>query len=369
MQVKKYRAATMTAALEMVKKELGTEALIIETREVKKKGIARLFSAPVVEVTAALEEEKPEITKTQNVAINKEYAPSSTSKQTSEITLLKEMIEELKKETALQSLKNDSKATDSIEPISTIRSKLINTGMSYEAADSILMELIYQGVDLRSAQSIDVGIRQALKKVIKVGVPQQNKKPYIIFLVGTTGVGKTTTLGKLAAKYHLVNNLKVGLITIDTYRIAAVEQLKTYAEIINIPIEVAFSAEDYAKSLKRYADMDIILVDTAGRSQNNMIQVGEIRDFLADQMPDEMHLVISATTKLEDCSSILAAFLPLGVTHIIYSKADETLSHGALLDIMQMSNLPISYIADGQRVPEDLALAEMDNIVEMILEG
>ena len=369
MQVKKYRAATMAAAMEMVKKELGTEALIIETREVKKKGIARWFSAPIVEVTAALEEETKEIIKPQNVAASKDPYPSSTSNPVSEIALLKEMIDDLRKETALQSLKNDGKETGSIEPLSTIRSKLTNTGMSVEAADSILMELIYQGVDLRSAQSIDVGIRQALKKVIKVGVPKQNKKPYIIFLVGTTGVGKTTTLGKLAAKYHLVNYLKVGLITIDTYRIAAVEQLKTYAEIINIPIEVAFSPEDYAKSLKRYVDMDIILVDTAGRSQNNLIQVGEIHDFLADEKPDEMHLVINATTKLEDCSSILAAFLPLGVTHIIYSKADETLSHGTLLDIMQMSNLPISYIANGQRVPEDLVLAEVDNIVEMILEG
>ncbi|HHY19272.1 MAG TPA: flagellar biosynthesis protein FlhF [Firmicutes bacterium] len=371
MQVKKYRASTMSEALELIKKELGPDALIIESRKVKKRGITGWFSPPQVEVTAVLESKKPTTIEKQEYS----YPPVNNQSESvfenaaKEIAELKGMLEEIKKEAAFSSVVDAKKQSLGVEPLATVRERLVSTGMSGEAADIILMDLIQHGVDLKSAQSIDRGIRAAIARLIRIEKPNFIKKPTLIFLVGTTGVGKTTTVAKLAAKYHLMEDYKVGLITIDTYRIAAVEQIKTYAEIINIPVEVAFNKEDYLRALKRFEDMDFIFVDTAGRSQNNLIQVGELREYLDAKKPDEVHLVISATAKLEDCESIVSAFVPLGVTHLIYSKADETLKHGSLFDIIKITDLPLSFISTGQRVPEDLKIPTVENVVGLILEG
>lgn len=379
MQVKKFRATSMKEALDKIKKELGPDALIIESRKVRRKGIVGFFQQPQIEVTAVLERKsssEPIFFPKKQPVIKEPILDEETKK---EIEKLKEMVEIIKKETALTTLTTTTKkesTSSSMEPLNKIKNRLTSRGMSLEAVDIILRDLILEGVDLNSVQAIEEGLRKSLIKSIPIEnvedssfKNQNTTTPKVIFLVGTTGVGKTTTIAKLAAKYHLLDGKKVGLITIDTYRIAAVEQLKTYAEIINIPLEVAFDSTDYQKALRRFDDMDIVFVDTAGRSQHNLIQVRELSEFIETKKPNEIHLVISATSKLEDCKSIIAAFMPLGVTHIIYSKADETIEHGSLFDLIRVAKVPVSFVANGQRVPEDLQVGSTDLLLDLLLEN
>ena len=146
----------------------------------------------------------------------------------------------------------------------------------------------------------------------------------MVVLIGPTGVGKTTTIAKLAANFALFEGKSVGLITIDTYRIAAVEQLKTYAEIINLPIEVVYTVGEFKKALSKLGDKDLILVDTAGRSQKNKHHIKELKQFLAGRNPDETHLVLSANTKLDDLLETAEAFQAVSYNRLIITKLDET---------------------------------------------
>jgi len=353
----------MTEVLDLVKKELGPEALIIESKKVRQKGFFGFFQPLKVEVTAVLESASKQLYQPKVPEIDPEIMASTVK----EVAKLKEMINAIKAESALSTLITSPKEVPVIEPLNLIKKRLLDTGMSLDAVGYLLKELVLEGVDLYTATAVENAIGNVLKKSLKTKAPLIDKKPYLIFLVGTTGVGKTTTIAKLAAKYHLRDDLKVALITVDTYRIAAVEQLKTYAEIINIPVEVAFNKDDYLKALLRFKEMDLIIVDTAGRSQHNMIQIGELRDFIAVKKPQEIHLVISATAKIEDCRSIIAAFVPLGVTHLIYTKVDETIKHGTLFEILKSTQIPLSFITTGQKVPEDLQTASIDKVIELII--
>ncbi len=366
MQVKKYRAPDVKQALDKVKQELGPDALILETRKVRAKGLRGLFQPAMIEVTAVLES-PPQ----QPFVVPLLQNDDGTKK---ELEKLKEMVKSLQAQTVLQSIKNDDngRGGSSVEePIRRIRSMLLDTGMQPDSADAIVQELIYEGLDLQRNADFSDDIKKVMKKWIRCGPIEvtEEKKPKVVFLVGTTGIGKTTTIAKLAAKYHLEEGFKVGLVTVDTYRIAAVEQLRTYAEIINIPIEVAYNKEEYVKALRRFADMDLVFVDTAGRSQQNLVQLSELREFVQIRKPDEVHLVVNASLRQESLKTILTAFLPIGVTHLIYSKIDEAANYGMLFDLLRTTGLPLSYITNGQRVPEDLKVPDADFVVDLILEG
>ena len=185
-------------------------------------------------------------------------------------------------------------------------------------------------------------------------------------LVGPTGVGKTTTVAKLAANFALVAGKKVGLITVDTYRVAAVEQLRTYADIIGVPIRVAYTRDELHEAVSAMADRDLILIDTAGRSQRNKNQMEELRDFLQG-LDAEVHLVVSATTKDRDLNDIVGTFADISIDRLIVTKLDETTGFGVLYEASQRTKAPIAFITTGQSVPEDIEVAEPDKIAEWIL--
>ncbi len=188
----------------------------------------------------------------------------------------------------------------------------------------------------------------------------------VAVLIGPTGVGKTTTIAKLAANFALVAGKKVGVITIDTYRIAAVDQLKTYADIIGIPIQVAYSPKELREAITKMHDRDLILIDTAGRSQNNEIQIAELRNYL-EGLNVEIHLVLSATTKEADIEDVIRVFGVLPIDRIIVTKLDETTSHGVILQACSLANVPIAFLTTGQGVPEDIEVADGQRIAELIL--
>jgi len=189
----------------------------------------------------------------------------------------------------------------------------------------------------------------------------------VTILIGPTGVGKTTTLAKLAAQYHFHKNKNVGLITVDAYRIAAIDQLKTYAHIMSIPLKVALTPEQLCKCIDEYSDMDIILVDTPGRSHLNKREIRTIEEFLEAAQPADTHLLISASTKDNDAYTVVETFAPEYVQKFLFTKLDETSSFGSILNISVNQKKPISYLTTGQNVPDDILIADIDFLVDLFI--
>ena len=187
-----------------------------------------------------------------------------------------------------------------------------------------------------------------------------------VALIGPTGVGKTTTIAKLAAHFSLVEGKKVALLTVDTYRIAAVEQLKTYSQIIDIPIGVAYSQAEILPAVAEFADFDLLLIDTAGRSQKNIMQVGELKALL-ESLNCETHLALSAPVKEEDMMEAVRRFSAARVDRILFTKLDETGSYGTLFNVAENAGIPISYVTSGQKVPEDIETANGRRFADLIL--
>ena len=189
----------------------------------------------------------------------------------------------------------------------------------------------------------------------------------VVAFIGTTGVGKTTTLAKVAAHFVLEANLKGALITADTYRISAVEQLKKYAEILGLPVEVVYSAADLKKAIARHRSKDFILVDTAGRSQYNEFQMEELKELLAAHPRMEQHLVVSATTKEQDAAEIMERFSACRPDRIIFTKTDETRTIGMVLNLLAGGKIPLSFLSNGQSVPDDIIPATAERLAGLLL--
>lgn len=196
-------------------------------------------------------------------------------------------------------------------------------------------------------------------------VPGEQK---IVALVGPTGVGKTTTIAKLAANFALSREVNMSLFTIDTYRVAAIEQLKTYGDIIGLPVETIMTPQGLKEALKANDKKDLILIDTAGRSPYNRMHLNELKSFLDFQPQRETHLVLSSTTRLADLKQIVRNFLATGVDRLIFTKTDETEVVGGIISIAHETGLPVSYITTGQSVPDDIMVAEQPSLAKMLIQ-
>ena len=189
----------------------------------------------------------------------------------------------------------------------------------------------------------------------------------IVALIGATGVGKTTTLAKIAARFVLEKNIRAALITADTYRISAVEQLKTYSDIIGLPLEIVYSPEELKVAIHKHRDKDLILIDTAGRSQHNEYQMKELQDFLAVDSRIEKHLVMSATTKNRDVADILQKFSVCEPGRVIFTKTDETSTLGLIVNLLADKDISLSFMTNGQSVPDDIIPASADKLAALLL--
>ncbi len=189
----------------------------------------------------------------------------------------------------------------------------------------------------------------------------------VIAMVGATGVGKTTTIAKLAANFRLRSGIKMGLVTVDTYRVAAVEQLRTYAEIIELPMKVVTNPLEMRRALDELAGLDLVLIDTAGRSPKDDLQIQELKSLLAEAHVDEVHLVLSLNSNLRGLEATAAKFAAAGTTAMILTKLDEASGMGALLSAARRIPLPISYLTAGQTVPDDIEPAHPRRIARLIL--
>jgi flagellar biosynthesis protein FlhF len=250
---------------------------------------------------------------------------------------------------------------------------LVRAGVDEACAARILREFADGGEGPNGGLEPQATARTALAQVLRASGPildsgkQSGGK--IVAMVGPTGVGKTTTIAKLAAQYALIADKKVGLLTVDTYRVAAVEQLRTFAEIMALPIEVASSPEEAREKLSVLSSRDLVLVDTAGRSHNAEDRIEELQRLMEAIEPDEIHLVLSAGTKPADLTAAGREFGRLGVNRLVFTKVDETFECGGMATLAHEMGLPVSYITHGQKVPEDIQVAEADGLASLVLEG
>ncbi|WP_196596076.1 flagellar biosynthesis protein FlhF [Pectinatus frisingensis] len=243
-----------------------------------------------------------------------------------------------------------------------------------EVDDAIIEEIVNQSAD--SNALLDKNMPAARKILLDylaqyikppTGIELTAGRPKIVALIGTTGVGKTTTLAKIAARFALEHGVRAALITADTYRISAVDQLKTYSDIIGLPLEIVYSPSELKDTIDKHKDKQLILIDTAGRSQHNEYQLMELHDLLAASSGIEKHLVLSATTKPRDVVDIIRKFSLCAPDRVIFTKTDETSSIGMVLNLLKQYPITLSYFTNGQSVPDDIFPALAKNLADLLL--
>jgi flagellar biosynthesis protein FlhF len=248
---------------------------------------------------------------------------------------------------------------------------LIDADVSEELARELVDRLRHEvrGGELSDPLMLQARIARMIEADIRAAGPiaLAPGKCRVAALVGPTGVGKTTTIAKLAANFHLKEKRRVGLITVDTYRIAAVEQLRTYADIIDLPMEVVSTPKEMHQAVGRMADMDLVLIDTAGRSPKDEVRLQELKAFLTEAGTDEVHLVLSSVAAWRTLEQTAARFAAVGTTALILTKLDEANGLGNVLPVLRSSRLPLSYLTDGQNVPDDIEIASSSHLAKLVL--
>lgn len=390
MIIKKFQASTETEAMMMAKEEMGSSAVIMNIKTIKQRGLARFFKNDIVEVTAALEERlntDKVPTKTIDLVAKEQIMPELETPKTNAIeeklnnlqNMLESKINSNEKELEEKfEKKNDGDEENSVNLkfIQLVYRQLIENEVDEKYANQIIGEIENSLKKESTVDSILAGIYQ--KIILKLGQPKpidaNEKHRKIVFFVGPTGVGKTTTIAKLASYFKLEKKIKLALITSDTYRIAAVEQLRTYANILDLPLSVVYTLEEFNMAVKMFDSYDLILVDTAGRSHKNNEQCNEMFHLIEDcsigeNLKKEIYLVLSAATKYKDLIMINDVYKHLKKYNIIFTKLDETTCLGNILNMKLATNVPLSYVTSGQAVPDDIAIIDAQKIARNLLGG
>ncbi|WP_309121272.1 flagellar biosynthesis protein FlhF [Paenibacillus sp.] len=423
MKVKKYIVDSMPDALQKIRAELGKDAVIINTKEIRVGGFLGMFTKKKVEVVAATDS-NPESAATarptsaiassslaglsaplkppapvaprptpsarpeprpnfEAVAAAAPTGPlaSATAGPTGakddallqEMKQMKEMM--LRLAQAQAGTGPVAALAEALPPaFDSIRSRLVQQDVLPELAaklikDSVvLLEEAGRPVSELSAAEAGAAVKSAIVELLtKRPIEQIRQDARIVHFVGPTGVGKTTTIAKLAAEQTLKFRKSIGLITSDTYRIAAIEQLRTYASILNVPLEVVFSALDLQKALDRMQDRDMILMDTAGRNFRNEMAVSELQSLLRIEERKDTFLVLSLSMKYSDMKAVTDNFFRFGVEKVLFTKADETATLGSIVNLLHDYPLSLSYVTDGQNVPDDINIANARNMADELV--
>lgn len=350
-----------------IKQELGPEAIILQTRQFREGGIFGLFGKTKVEITAAIDYE---VSGRKNQQISP--APQNNSVSVEAVNFQKEL------QSVHLMLEKMSQQIQAIEPVKSTwpvpLQKWAKILGSYGINEKMVKKLLNQiqkslngkelGDDLLVRKRLEESVQQLCSRIgsIEPGI----NKPKIVALIGPTGVGKTTTIGKLAAGFSIVDKRKIALVTTDTYRVSAVEQLKTFGQIIGVPVEVAMSSSDLSEIISRHTDKELIFIDTAGRSPQHQLHMHELKAYMDAAKPDFTMLVLSMTTQFNDQKRVINEFKPLA-THLILTKMDETICSGGVLNLIDYTSLPAAYITNGQNVPNDIEVATAERLTQYIL--
>ena len=371
MQYFTIQAKSHWEAVEKMKVQYGPGARVLTRKNVKIGGFLGVFRKEGVEVTGYISQE---ISKKKMIKIDNEKQKilQSVKKDQTMDVILKE----------LQDIKDNltSKGDSSPEmhdSIKRIKEILINNDFTYEYIDKIINRLRndFSLEDLNKFVMVQRAVLNWIGDDINIFPTnaRQNIKSKIIIIVGPTGVGKTTTIAKLAAIYGLgtknMRPIKVRMVTIDNYKIAAKKQIETYADIMQIPVSFIECREDLEKIITLYQDTDIILIDTIGKSPQDYEKLSEMQNILSVcGSLSEVHLAISSTTKTSDVENILHQFEPYKYKAVILTKMDETQRIGNIISVLSKCNKKISYLTDGQMVPQDIEYASVPRFL-MNLDG
>ncbi len=413
--IKKFQAPNMQEALKLIRSSLGPEAVIISTRNIRGGGAIGYQGKPMVEVTAALDNSRRDAplsfkSRALPPPIERSAIPTGDSHSKKEqqrelrnmldplqddISDLKNMIHTLLKKE--KSREDETRDGDHVKTeLDELKSmiQLLLEGEAdkkpslHEGLAQVFKEMVANKINEAFALKLirevsakipeehykNVGfiktyVAREMVKSIKIGGPIKLKQgtTKIVAFVGPTGVGKTTTIAKLAADFTLSKKASVALITLDTYRIAAVEQLKTYARILKIPIEVIVNESELDRAVNNFDQEDLILIDTAGRSKKDQAQLTELVNFLGIDIPIEVHLVLSSMATEESILAAYTKFHPISIDRLLFTKLDESVYYGMIYNVARKTNKPLSYFTTGQKVPEDIELAETERLIDMIL--
>ena len=433
MNLKRYRVNNIQEALQLIKKDLGPEAVIVSTRQVKEGNKAfGLFAKTMLEVTAARDDKsqsKPNIQASSQAtasgyratvngmprsegatAVANPEMPTPTSKPIQsnpasdpykalqplrqEIQDLRELIQNLGDRTAsyegqtvaqlkqelgemrymLHSLASRAGQMDDLnlpENLMVLYQQLRFSGMEEKFARRLMLEAQKNIAedDLQNFSYVKIFIARMLMKIVKTtrGVESITAPQKIFTLIGPTGVGKTTTAAKIASEQLLRYKRRVAMITIDTFRIAAVEQLRTYAKIINVPLSIVADKADLDRAIATYSDYDVIIIDTGGCSQRDESQMFELRELFDERGRLHNVLVLSSTTKDSDLNEITRRFGVIPIDSVIFTKLDESSSYGSIFNHSIRFKKPISFLTTGQKVPEDIEVATKERLVDLML--
>lgn len=415
MIIKKYQAKTENEAMNLARAELGDSCVSLNVKVVKQKGIMKLLKAPYVEVTVALEEEsetdydsliKPIINPADdrnifkpsgfNVVVDENtktsvIEPEKNTEETNENNnVIKEDIpakdlqdnsfkENLNTASVKASSKKEKKSREikSDSEMDAVYELISQTLIDNEVDEDYVEEIVEEAKSrLKTNTPMDTVLSHIYQRLIlRFGEPKiiepAEKNPKVIFFVGTTGVGKTTTIAKIASKLFVAGN-KVALFTSDTYRIAAAEQLRSYANIMNVPFRIIYTIDDFEEGLETYKDYDYILIDTVGHSHKNQELKADMKKFIdysKDKAETEVYLVLAASTKMKDLIHIADSYKEISDYRLIFTKLDETYSFGTIFNLRLHTNAPLSYVTYGQNVPEDIDTFKPQQIVKKLLGG
>lgn len=416
MVIKKYVKRTEQEAVEAAKKELGENIVIMNVRQVKPKGFFSFFKAAQTEVTVALEDAReiarrePERVAVQQVA--KVVAAAGESQGTDKSVRLLSQNSIEKKLDSLQTLlenqlkNNGSSGEKAAQDTEGKREPEADAGKSGDSEkdseqekdneqDKFIRLLYNTMIDNEVAEKYANQIMEELDKSRKPNMPfdyilanvyqkmvlkfgksegilPAEKNTRVVFFIGPTGVGKTTTIAKLASSFSMKEKKKIALLTADTYRIAAAEQLRTYAQILEVPFRVIYNEDEMKEAVDSFRDYDYIFVDTAGHSHQNVEQLGRMKEYLkstGNGTEVQVFLVLSATTKYKDLLKIVENYREIAEYQLIFTKLDETATLGNLLNVKLHMDTPIAYVTCGQNVPNDIEKFNPQKTVKQILGG
>ena len=405
MNLQTFKAPTMAEALTQVKSSMGSDAIILHTRTFQIRTLLGLRRREMVEITAGrgigiAERRRPSAARAAPVPpptasgtysrsgaivrrapASESQTPADSGRQlletpagtgaamlsiSREMESLKTMVKDLVTQTRQRAAPNVP------QELFDYYMQLIGNQVAEDLAGELIKSLERQVRPEHYAEPkfVKAKLIEQLEKLISTAGPIVRNKtsgPHVVALIGPTGVGKTTTLAKLAANLKLKERHRVGLITLDTYRIAAVDQLKRYSDIIGSPLRVVSNADDLRDAVRSMSDCDFVLIDTAGRSPNDTLKLNELRGLLEAVQPDEVHLVLSATAS-EQCMALAAArFGEVRTDKIIFTKLDESANVGVVLNVVRKVNKSVSYITTGQDVPDDIEVGHGRRLAELIL--
>jgi flagellar biosynthesis protein FlhF len=379
-----FEGSSIFEAYSKLKRELGNDAVILSTKNIKRGGILGFWGQKVIQITASDDVKAPSRSRTPETPLPKKAevvpkAPVETPQAQMDLTSPTLPFNDFKQELAeirrmIQDIQNEGhhKMWPDLPPQFQ---KAYEKLQSFNISDDIARALIHRWKshypDYQKGQKVDIRLLEGyIEEMLVPGGPirfRTDGQPTVVMLVGPTGVGKTTSIAKLAARFKIQEHKRVALITIDTYRIAAVEQLKTYADLIGLPLKVISEAQDLKAAIKSFSDRDLILIDSAGRSPRSVEKMNELKNFVEAAQADELHLVCSTSVSSDVMKDTLDRYANFPVNKLLLTKLDETVHYGMILSIISKMQNPIGYLATGQEVPDDIEVASQKRLSRLIL--